>query len=726
MLKTMKHALALALLCLLPFAKATAQDAQSLHDRMQQRAMSVIAQMTVEEKIAQLMNDAPGIDRLGIMPYNWWNEALHGVARNGKATVFPQPIGLGATFDTALVHRVADAIATEGRAKFNAAQTIGNHAIYAGLTYWSPNVNIFRDPRWGRGMETFGEDPFLSGRIGSAFVKGLQGDHPFYLKAAACAKHFAVHSGPEKFRHTFDVHPSDRDLYETYLPAFKMLVEEARVEAVMGAYNRVRGESASGSLFLLTDLLRGEWGFRGHVVSDCDAVKDIYQGHHIADSKAEAAALALKSGMNLNCGTTFRALKDAYEEGLVTEADLDAALLPLIMTRLKLGILTADDYSPYADVPDTVVACRAHAALAREAARKSMVLLKNDGVLPLDKDMRSLYVLGPNATDAFALMGNYFGVANHYSTYLQGIVDKVGNGTSINYKLGFIAEIPNVNRRDWALGEARRSEVCIVVMGNTGATEGEEGDAIASPEMGDKSSLSLPEHQIEFLRKLRQNNSNKIITVLTGGSPIDVAEIAQLSDAMVMVWYAGQEGGAALGDLLFGDASFSGRLPVTFPLAVDSLPAFEDYTMDGRTYKYMKGNVMYPFGYGLTYSRVEYEGASVSGVRAKGKEPLEIQATLRNTGDAAVEEVAQLYLSTPGAGIETPIASLIGFQRVTLPAHTSYTVRFEVQPDQLQSVCTDGIRRLLKGTYTLTVSGAAPGTRSDELGVSKSTVEFKL
>lgn len=713
--------------CLMVMSHMTAQQISPIHTEMEKKAKGMIAQMTIEEKISQMMNYTPGIDRLGIKPYDWWSEALHGVARNGRATVFPQPIGLGATFDPEIVRKMADAIAAEGRAKFNIAQSIGNYSIYAGLTYWSPNVNIFRDPRWGRGMETFGEDPYLSGVIGAAYVKGLQGDDPFYLKAAACAKHYAVHSGPEKDRHSFDVSPSRKDLYETYLPAFKMLVQDAKVEAIMGAYNRVYGESASGSKFLLLDVLRKDWGFNGHVVSDCGAVTDIFTGHHIAKSHAEASAIAVKNGLNLECGGSFRALKQALDENLLTEADLDKALFPLMMTRLKLGILTPDDKSPYADIPESVVASDAHAAIAREAAQKSMVLLKNEAnLLPLDKNIKAIYVVGPHATDVFSMMGNYFGVSNRYSTYLQGIADKVSSGTSINYKLGFLPLMPNINKMEWGIGEARNTEVSIVVMGNTGAMEGEEGDAIASSEMGDKVDIKLPQSQIDFLRNLRKGNKNKIVTVVTGGGPIDMSEIYELSDAVVMAWYSGQEGGYALGDLLFGDVNFSGRLPVTFPVSVEVLPAFEDYTMQGRTYKYMDHNIMFPFGYGLTYSDVDYTEAEIVNPKRKKDQSLQVRATLKNSSNREVEEVAQVYITAPKAGIETPLATLIGFKRVKLAPQTIQTVDFTIEPEKLEMVQEDGSSKLLKGEYTLHFSGGAPGKRSDELGVKGTKIGFRI
>lgn len=633
-------------------ANVLGQGSIDTETRMLKKARKIISQMTVEEKISQMMNEAPGIERLGIKPYDWWSEGLHGVARNGCATVFPAPIGIGATFDPNLIEQVGDVIATEGRAKYNVARQIGNYGRYAGLTYWSPNVNIFRDPRWGRGQETYGEDPYLTAEIGKAYVRGLQGNDPFFLKAAACAKHYAVHSGPEALRHEFNASPSKRDLFETYLPAFEALVKEAKVEAVMGAYNRVYGESASGSFFLLTDILRKKWGFKGHVVSDCGAVDDIYGGHKIAKDVAEASAIALKSGLNLNCGGSFHALKEALERKLITEVDLDNALMPLMMTRLKLGNLTDDDESPYKNISDSVIASYTHAMVAREVAQKSMVLLKNNNhTLPLKKDVKTIFVAGPYAADTYVMMGNYYGVSPRSNTFLQGIAAKVSGGTSINYKIGILPTTPNMNPADWTVGEVRAAEVAIVVIGLSGIDEGEEGDAIASSHRGDKQNLKLPEHQLKFLRDISRNRWNKLVTVITGGSPIDLEEVSELSDAVIMAWYPGQEGGMALGDLLFGDVSFSGRMPVTFPINSDWLPAFEDYNMQGRTYKYMTDNIMYPFGYGLTYGDVSYSDVKILNPKYDGKQEIHVQATLRNNGNNEVEEVVQLYLSAPGAGV---------------------------------------------------------------------------
>ena len=405
---------------LLLTAVAFAQESKEA--AMHRKAADLISQMTLDEKIGMMMNSTPGVERLGIKPYDWWNEALHGVARNGRATVFPEPIGLGATFDPELVRKIGDIVSDEGRAKFDKAREMKNYSRFTGLTFWAPNVNIFRDPRWGRGMETYGEDPFLTGTLGSAYVKGIQGDDPFYLKAAACAKHYAVHSGPESTRHSYNAVPSMKDLYETYLPAFEKLVKEADVEVVMGAYNRVFGDSASGSKFLLMDILRDKWGFDGHVVSDCGAVDDIYGGHHIARDAAEASAIAIKAGLNLECGNSFYALKDAIERGLLTESDIDKALEPLLMTQLRLGILFDDPDCPYYGIPASVIGSADHYATARQAAVESMVLLKNDGgLLPLRKDIQNVYVTGTAATDTYSMMGNYYGISDHYSTYLQGI-----------------------------------------------------------------------------------------------------------------------------------------------------------------------------------------------------------------------------------------------------------------------------------------------------------------
>ena len=712
------------------FLTAGVHAQESKEAAMHKKAAEYISKMTLDEKIGMMMNSTPGVERLGIKPYDWWNEALHGVARNGRATVFPEPIGLGATFDAELIRKIGDIVSDEGRAKFEKAREAENYSRYTGLTFWAPNVNIFRDPRWGRGMETYGEDPFLTGTLGSAYVKGIQGDDPFYLKAAACAKHFAVHSGPESVRHSYNATPSMKDLYETYLPAFERLVKDADVEVVMGAYNRVFGESASGSTFLLTNILRNKWGFDGHIVSDCGAVDDIYGGHHIAQDAAEASAIAIKAGLNLECGNSFRALKTAIERGLLTEADIDKALEPLLMTQLKLGILYDDPDCPYYGIPASVIGSAEHYAVARQAAVESMVLLKNDNdLLPLRKDIQNVYVTGTAATDTYSMMGNYFGLSDHYSTYLQGIVSKVSDGTNVNYKPAYtIVPTKDVNPGNYATAQAAQADYTIMFMGNNGTTEGEESDAISSPSIGDRLNIDLPENQMSFFRsvvRMRRRN-NHLIVVVTGGSPVNLQEIAAGADAVIMAWYPGQEGGDALAELLFGEKNFSGRLPVTFPVSSQYLPSFNDYTMKGRTYKYMTGNTMYPFGYGLSYGSCQYGDLTVVTAKPKLGNPVELAIPVTNTGSVERTETVQLYVSTPNAGQGAPYSQLMAFERVTLRPGESRTVRFTVTPDQMLEFQRDGNTKLLKGTYKITVGAAAPTQRSEELGVPLKSVSIKL
>jgi len=691
-------------------------------EKFEKQANEIIAQMTLEEKFSQLMNETPGIPRLGIEPYDWWNEGLHGVGRDGRATVFPQPIGLGATFNPVLIRDIGDAIATEARAKYIVARRNKNYSRYTGLTFWSPNVNIFRDPRWGRGMETWGEDPFLTGSMGSAFVQGMQGNDPNYLKVAACGKHYAVHSGPEATRHTVNVEPSKHDLWETYLPAFEMLVKDAKVEIIMGAYNRVYSESASGSKFLLTDILRKQWGFKGHIVSDCDAIADIWKGHKIAKTEAEACAIAIKAGLNVECGSTFKALKDALAQNLLTEQDIDNALRPLMMTRLKLGIIKPDPDCPYNHFDESEICSEKNIALAREAAVESMVLLKNDNnALPIDKNIHTLFVTGAGAADAFWLMGNYFGISDRYCTYLQGIVSKVSNGTAVNYRPGCLESAPTLNAINWAVDESVGAEKTIVVMGNNGNLEGEEGEAIDS-KRGDRDNIRIPESQMNYLRQICRRKKEGVIVVLTGGSPVDVREVCKLADAVVMAWYPGQEGGYALGDLLFGDKNFSGRLPVTFPADGDLLPSFEDYSMRGRTYKYMSDNIYFPFGYGLSYGRADYSNLQV---KADSKHAL-VTIKLSNPSTWDIAETVQVYVSAPGAGTTAPFQQLAAFKRVQLTAGASTEVLLEVPVDRMMTVQEDGSRKLLKGEYTITVSSAAPSSRNAELGVSALTAKIKL
>ena len=667
----------------------SAAGAAATVEELRARAAALVAKMTVAEKCAQLRNSAPEIRRLGVHRYNWWNEALHGVARNGRATVFPQPIGMAASFDPDLVREVASAIADEGRAKYAASAAAGRREQYTGLTFWSPNVNIFRDPRWGRGIETWGEDPYLTGRMGVAFIRGLQGDDPVYLKTAACAKHFAVHSGPEAKRHTFDVRPSAKDFRETYLPAFEACVRDGRVEAVMGAYNRVYGESASANRLLLKDILRGEWGFAGHVVSDCGAVCDIWRSHKIVKTPPEAAGLAIRNGLTFECGPCFQHLAKAIEAGHVTEAEVDEALVTLFTTRYRLGIMESDPDCPYNAVDPSCVCSAAHRELARKMARESMVLVKNDGVLPLDPDHGSYAVLGAGASDIFALMGNYYGVSDRYVSYLEGISAAVDPGVSVFYHPAY----------SYGQGFGRNchgGDVLVMVLGLTNSYEGEEGESFASEANGDRVSLKLPENQLACLRKFQdaRRAGRRILTVVTGGSPVELREVEELSDAVVLAWYGGEEGGTALADLVFGRADFTGRLPVTFPDSADVLPPFEDYSMAGRTYRYQTKGVTHPFGYGLSYAKMEV--GKVERV-AKDEKGETVRVTVKNVGARAGVAVVQLYVSTPNAGRGAPLKSLVGFVRVPLAQGEQKPVDFKVSPRQLMEFGEDGVARRVPG-----------------------------
>ncbi|MBT6145559.1 MAG: glycoside hydrolase family 3 protein, partial [Gemmatimonadetes bacterium] len=543
------------------------------------RIEDLVGRMTLEEKASQLLHSAAAVERLGVPAYDWWNEALHGIARSGKATVFPQAIGIAATFNVELMEQIASVISDEGRAKHHAAVRRGNRSRYTGLTFWSPNVNIFRDPRWGRGQETFGEDPFLTAELGGAFVHGMQGDHPRYLKTAACAKHFAVHSGPEALRHEFDAVAEEKDLQETYLPAFEHLVKEG-VEAIMGAYNRTNGEPCCASADLM-GRLRDEWGFQGHFLSDCWAVRDFHEHHHVTETPEESVALALSHGCDLNCGCTYERVLAAVRQGLLDEAFVDASLRRLLQTRFRLGMFDPPEQVPWSDTPSSVVDCEAHRALARKAAVQSMVLLKNDNaILPLREDIRRIAVLGHNAAAVQPLLGNYYGLNSRLVTVLEGIIGRVPDGVSVEYRHACLMDRPNPNSAGWAIGDAGSYEVAIAVVGLSELFEGEEGDAILSPTKGDRDRIELPEPQCTFLERLMDTGVPTVVVVMSG-SPIAMPEIVEKAAAVLWAWYPGEEGGNAIADVLFGDASPAGRLPITFPVSTEQLPPFEDYAMAG-------------------------------------------------------------------------------------------------------------------------------------------------
>ncbi|MEO1624492.1 MAG: glycoside hydrolase family 3 C-terminal domain-containing protein, partial [Bacteroidota bacterium] len=599
---------------------------------IEKRVDDLIKRMSLEEKVGQLMYNAPAIDRLQVPAYNWWNECLHGVARNGRATVFPQAIGMAASWDTDLMFRIGDAISTEGRAKYNVSAANGQRGRYQGLTYWTPNVNIFRDPRWGRGQETYGEDPFLTSRIGVAFVKGLQGDHPRFLKSAAMAKHYAVHNGPEKSRHVFDAQVSRKDLWETYLPAFEALVKEAKVEGVMGAYNRTNGDPCCAHPYLMTEVLRKQWGFKGYFTSDCWAIVDFYDGHKIVKTPQEAAALALAEGCNLNCGSTYPELVKAIEQGLTSEAEVDRNLRELLPTRFRLGLFDPLGSVPFDAIGPEVIHSDEHIALTREAATKSMVLLKNEkNLLPLRKDLNGVFVCGPTATHAQALLANYYGVSENLVTFLEGVVGKVSPHTFVKYSQGALLDEVNRNPMDWFSEAGKESDVTIACIGISQLIEGEEGESIASRHKGDRVDLKLPQNQIDFIKKMRSTSEN-LVVVITSGSAIACKEVYDLADAVLYVWYPGEQGGNALADVLFGDVVPSGRLPVTVPYSVDDLPPFEDYAMKDRTYKYMQKEPLFPFGFGLSYTRFEYSDLQLAKQKLKKGERAKISVTVTNTG----------------------------------------------------------------------------------------------
>jgi len=674
----------------------------------------LISRLTLEEKASLMLYNSPAIERLGIPEYNWWNECLHGVGRAGKATVFPQAIGLAATFDEDLIFDVASAISDEARAKHHAAVRKGNRAQYSGLSFWTPNINIFRDPRWGRGQETYGEDPFLTSRIGIAFVKGLQGDDPDYLKTSACAKHYVVHSGPEKIRHQFNALPTDRDFRDTYLPAFQALVQEGKVESVMCAYNRTYDEPCCGSGYLLNDVLRQEWGFNGHIVSDCWALDDIWARHKVVEERVEAAAMAAAAGVNLNCGYIFKYLPEAVEMGLITEARVDSVLRPLMMTRFKLGLFDPDEIVPYAGINPEVVNSERHKKLAFDAAARSIVLLKNDGhALPLSKDsLKNLLVVGPTAADVTSLLGNYNGFSGELTTFLEGIVGAVDPGTVVEYNQGFMYHNDTLFHGFW---QADRADAVVVCIGINSLYEGEEGDAMLNPNGGDRSDIRLPENQVEYVRLIRERMENKpLIVVITGGSAMAIPEIAEMADALLFAWYPGEQGGNALASILFGEVNPSGRLPVTFYRSNDDLPPFEDYTMEGRTYKYFRGEPLFPFGYGLSYSEFNYAKLTFDREGYSADDTVQLTCELSNNGRAG-EEVVQVYARHKESPEGSANKVLIAFKRVALDDVQYTNVEIAVPVSRLQEWDTERqMYRVKPGEYSIQVCSSSADVKMEK------------
>lgn len=672
----------------------------------EERAEALTDEMTTEEQASQLRYDAPAIERLGIPAYNWWNEGIHGLARSGVATMFPQAIGLAAMFDDELTKRTAEITSEEARAKYNAYTVEGDRDIYKGLTLWAPNINIFRDPRWGRGHETFGEDPYLTAQNGKAVVRGLQGDGKV-MKAAACAKHFAVHSGPEALRHSFDAKADAKDMEETYLPAFEALVKEAKVESVMGAYNRVNGEPACASDYLMEKLK--EWEFDGYFVSDCWAIRDFHEHHMVTANAVESAAMALKAGCDVNCGCTYQNLLAALDKGLITKEQIRTACVHLMRTRIRLGMF--DKHTDFDDIPYSKVACAEHKAVSLECAEKSLVLLKNNGILPLDdKKYKTIAVIGPNADSRTALEGNYNGLSDRYTTFLNGIQDRFegrvifAEGCHL-YKKSISGLAQAGDRYAEAVAAAKNADLVIMCVGLDATIEGEEGDTGNEFSSGDKNGLTLPPPQKILVEKI-MSVGKPVVTVVCAGSAINTES---QPDALIHAFYPGAEGGKALAEVLFGDVSPSGKLPVTFYEDTDKLPEFTDYSMKGRTYRYTTDNILFPFGYGLTYG-----GVKVNAVEYKdGKAVVSVE----NSG-RATEDVIELYLKDY-CEQAVPNVSLCGFKRVKLGEGEKATVEIAIPEKAFTAVDNNGVRKVFGSKFTLFAGTHQPDALSEKLTGAK-------
>lgn len=700
-------------------------------EEYRERAAELVSGMTLQEKVLQMRHYAPAIDRLGIKAYNYWNEALHGVARAGVATVFPQAIGLAATFDEKLVGEVADTISTEGRAKFNAQDKYGDHGIYKGLTFWAPNINIFRDPRWGRGHETYGEDPYLTSRLGCSFVRGIQGDDGNYLKAAACAKHFAVHSGPESIRHSFDAKASKKDMWETYLPAFEALVTEAGVEAVMGAYNRTNGEPCCGSRTLLDDILRKRWHFGGHVISDCWAIKDMNENHCVTKTPAESVALAVNNGCDLNCGNIFEYLVQAVEEGLVKEETIDRALTRVLTTRMKLGLFDEPDNNPYSKIDYSFVDTDDARKLNLRAALESVTMLKNDGILPLNTSKcRTIGVIGPNADNRRALVGNYEGTSSQYITVLEGIREEADKaGMRLFYSEGchlYKDRLQGLGEREDRLAEVKavceQSDVIIACLGLDASLEGEEGDTGNEYGSGDKPNLLLPGLQQEILDAMAASGK-PVILVMLAGSAMAMDRAAGETSAILQGWYPGALGGRAIAQIIFGKHSPEGKLPLTFYSESNTLPDFTDYSMKGRTYRYMTEKPMYPFGFGLSYTSFDekVEAVSINGRKQDNlseaviskDDVLTFDVCVSNDGEFDGGVTVQCYISSDVEG--APVRQLKALKKLHLEKGEKVTVTLDVSAKSFMLCDEEGEKQLYPGNYKLFIGDSQPDERSFEL-----------
>jgi beta-glucosidase len=690
---------------------------------IEERVKDLISRMTLEEKVSQMLHSSPAIERLDVPAYNWWNECLHGVARAGIATVFPQAIGLAAMWNDEFLLDIAKIISDEARAKHHMFLKEGDISHYSGLTFWTPNVNIFRDPRWGRGQETYGECPHLTGRMGVAFCKGLQGNDEKYLKLVATPKHYAVHSGPEGERHTFNARVSQKDLRETYLPAFHECIVEAKAHSIMGAYNRTNGEVCCGSKTLLQKILRDEWGFEGYVVSDCWAIKDFHENHKITENGVQSAAYAVKNGCDLNCGCIFEKLIEAVKQGLLEEEKVDQAVSRLFYARFKLGMFDPEEIVSYAHIPYEINDCYVHRKAALEAAKQSMVLLKNDGILPLNKNIKSIAVIGPNAYNHEVLLGNYNGLASKYVTPLDGIRNAVSNRTKVWYAEG--CELTG-DKLDWhspngriseALAMARRSDAVVVVTGLSSHIEGEEGeDTYADSCNGDKFNLSLPGLQERLIKEVSSVGKPTVLVNITG-SAMDLRIADEEMNAVIQAWYPGEEAGTALADILFGEYSPAGRLPVTFYKSVDDLPDFKNYDMENRTYRYFEGEPLYPFGFGLSYTSFSYSNLRVAGKNISIGNDTEctISFDVKNTGNYHADEVIQLYVSAKNASVKTPKWDLKYFKRIHAKIGEIKPVSLKLPVKAFTIINNQGERVLEPGSFDIFIGGSLPDKRSIEL-----------
>ncbi|MFW6286410.1 MAG: glycoside hydrolase family 3 N-terminal domain-containing protein [Candidatus Sumerlaeota bacterium] len=726
---------------------------------LEERIDDLIERLTLEEKQGMLSHESPAIEHLGIPFYTWWGEALHGHARGGKATVFPQAVGLAATFDAELMERIGRVIGDETRAKYHAALRIENRTNFLVLTHMSPTVNILRDPRWGRNQETYGEDPFLTATMGKAFVRGVQGDDPRYLKAACFAKHFAVHSGPEEGRYSFNAVVSEKDLQETYLYAFRRLVEDAKVEGIMGSYNAVNGEPCCVSPTLLKKNLKEKWGFEGTVISDGGGLhwarakgqekdedrkelddwnfardqadwKDKHMrqaGHGVADSAAEITAMALKNGIDLDMGKEFHeGLVEAVETGQVDIETVDAALRRVLKTRFKLGMFDPDERVPFANMPEDIVHCEEHVEIAWKAAVESTVLLKNaDDTLPLASDVKSILMAGPNAANVDSLLGSYYGQAPRMVTLTEGVTNNISPATSMLYARFCPITGGVLKKKGWKQDRGRPYDYVIAAMGLSPLYEGEAGgDPEDSPWDGDRFELGLPGKQLELLKSLRECG-RKMIVVVYGGSPVEIEWAMENADAVLFVFYPGEQGGQAIADVIFGKAAPSGRMPFTTPRSLDDLPDFADYAMENRTYRYSQTEPLIPFGFGLGYTRFEYLSMETGSDNFRKGDTLEVRVKVRNTGESGGEEVVQLYLTHHDAPEPAPLYALRAVRRISIAPGEETDALFSLTDKELSVFDENGEEVVCPGKITLTAGGACPHKRSGDLGAA-ATVSKKL